>query len=86
MQNEESPMSEQVKRRELLADILALDKAIDDFLNDLRTRAGWDKANIDSDGVVSMPVGNGVLYRLGIARENVGRHLPALTRSTGDAS
>lgn len=71
--------SEQVKGhtpdRELIADILALDKAIDDFLGDLRTRASWDPTNIDDDGTVSLPCGVGVLYRLGAARESLGKHV-----------
>lgn len=58
-----------------LRDLLALDKAIDDFMDDLRTRASWDKANVDSDGTVVLPCGNGVLYRLGAAREAMGKHV-----------
>lgn len=64
--------------RELLADLIALDKAIDDFMADLRQRASWDKLNVEDDGTVILPCGNGVLYRLGMAREKVGKHLPAL--------
>lgn len=39
-------------------------KAIDDFIDDLRMRAGMDKRNVDPDGTVAMPVGIGVLHRL----------------------
>ena len=59
----------------MVADILALDKAIDDFLADLRERASWDKANVDDDGTVILPCGNGVLYRLGTAREAMGKYI-----------
>lgn len=43
-------------------------KAIDEFIEDLRMRASLDKRNIDPDGTVVMPIGNGVLYRLREAR------------------
>lgn len=60
---------------EIIADIMALDKAIDNFLDDLRTRASWDKVNVDDDGTVILPCGSGVLYRLGCAREAMGKHI-----------
>lgn len=69
-------------RKALLRDIIALDKALDDFLADLRERASWDKANIDEDGTVALPCGNGVLYRLGAARSQLGRHIPGLSKGT----
>ena len=58
-----------------LRDFLTLDKAIDDFMSDLRQRASWDKENVDDDGTVVLPCGNGVLYRLGAAREAMGKHV-----------
>ena len=67
-----------MNRKELLRDIMGLDKALDDFLADLRTRASWDKSNIDDDGTVALPCGIGVLHRLGIAREQLGKHAPLL--------
>jgi len=60
---------------ELIRDVIALDKAIDDFMDDLRNRASWDKLNVDDDGTVTLPCGNGVLYRLGLAREAMGKHV-----------
>lgn len=66
-----------------LRDFLALDKAIDDFLADLRQRASWDKVNVDSDGTVALPCGNGVLYRLGAARGAMGKHV-RLSAAIGD--
>ena len=46
----------------------ALEKAIDDFMEDLHMRASWDKANIDVDGTVILACGIGVLHRLSAAR------------------
>lgn len=69
---------ERVDHKSLLADIMALDKALDDFMGDLRMRASWDKNNVDEDGTIALPCGNGVLYRLGEARNKLGNHLPAL--------
>ncbi len=70
-------------RAALLRDIMALDKAIDDFLADLRERASWDKSNVDDDGTVALPCGVGVLHRLGEARGQLGRHIPSLVQSKG---
>lgn len=67
-----------MNRKELLRDIMALDKALDDLLSDLRTRASWDKPNIDDDGTVALPCGIGVLHRLGSAHEQLRKHVPGL--------
>lgn len=71
---------------DLLRDIMALDKAIDDFMADLRLRASWDKSNVEKDGTVILPCGNGVLYRLGIARGNLGKHVPVLAKAISPSS
>jgi hypothetical protein len=64
---------------EVVDDIRALDKAIEDFIADLRQRASWDKSNVEDDGTVILPCGNGVLFRLGEARYRLARHLPCFT-------
>lgn len=66
-------------KAEVVDDIRALDKAIEDFIADIRQRASWDKSNVEDDGTVILPCGNGVLFRLDQARFRLAAHLPCFT-------